>query len=480
MRRFFVLLVCLALLLVACGGNGAAGNATQPSANATVAAQLVATATVTPEPTVKPTATATATPKLPTPTATRPRPTLTPTVVPTVAPTATIPRPALPIVGNDTTNKCRVGLPADFVPSGDTPDTWRSPDRFITISLAVPDSSANPTLAAVTTTGVTGLQQRLSDYQEVAQVKGAGTRRVNFTGKSGDKRAWGSLYVRQFGLDYCQVTVLAMAGTTTLLDPLADALTGSLVAINPRPAPLAYLALGDSYAAGVGATDPQATGYVPRFLAMINEQGGTPIGVKNLAVSGATSADFLGDWSTKGVEGSSPLASAVKTINAGGVSVVTLDIGGNDILRLLKPGQPCAGSAIEGEPCLVAMREALRTITTPNLPLILGALVEAAQPGTQILVVNYPNAFSTGQGTVAETRAGLAITDLNALIAATVGNLQAPASGRGATLATVDIAPLFAGQAGTLTHILDPTPDIHPTDAGHTIIAEALLKVYRK
>ena len=478
MRRFCVLLVCLALLMVACGGNGAAGNATQPSANATAAAQLIATATVTPEPTVRPTATAM--PKLLTPTPTRPRPTLTPIVAPTVGPTATVARPALPKIGKDTSGKCQIGLPEGFVPASDTPDTWRSADRFITVNLTVPDSGANPTLAVVTAASITGLQQRLSEYQEIAQVKGAGTRRVNFTGKSGDKRAWGSLYVRQFGLDYCQVTVMATAGTTTLLDPLADALTISLAAINPRPAPLAYLALGDSYAAGVGATDPQTAGYVPRFLAMINEQGGTPIGVKNLAVSGATSADFLGDWSTKGVDGISPLAGAVKMLNAGGVSVITIDIGGNDILRLLKPGQACAGTAIEGEPCLVAMREALKTMTTPNLPTILGAIVEAAQPGTQILIVNYPNAFSTGQGTVAETRAGLAITELNALIAATVGNLQAPASGRSATLTTVDIAPLFAGQGGKLTHVLDPTPDIHPTDAGHAVIAEALLKAYKK
>ncbi|HEY8600071.1 MAG TPA: hypothetical protein VIL85_16660 [Thermomicrobiales bacterium] len=203
MRRFGILLIGLSLMLAACGGNGSASNATQPSANATTAAQLIATVTATPEPTVRPTATATATPKPPTPTPTRPRPTLTPTVVPTVAPTATVPRPALPTVGTDTGSKCQIGLPNGFVPAGDTPDTWRSTDRFITITLAVPDSSANPSLAAVTATGVTGLQQRLSDYQEVAQVKGAGTRRVNFTGKSGDKRAWGSLYVRQFGLDYC-------------------------------------------------------------------------------------------------------------------------------------------------------------------------------------------------------------------------------------------------------------------------------------
>lgn len=162
------------VLLIACGGNGVADNATQPSANATAAAQLIATATVTPEPMVRPIAAVTATPKPPTPTLTRLRPTLTPTVALPVAPTATVPRPALTTVGTDTSGKCRIGLPDGFVPADDPPDTWRSADRFITVSLTVPDSSVTPTLAAVTATGVTALQQRLSGYQEVAQVKGRG------------------------------------------------------------------------------------------------------------------------------------------------------------------------------------------------------------------------------------------------------------------------------------------------------------------
>ena len=44
----------------------------------------------------------------------------------------------------------------------------------------------------------------------------------------------------------------------------------------------------------------------------------------------------------------------------------------------------------------------------------------------------------------------------------------------------VDLAPLFAGQGSKLTHILDNPPDIHPTDAGHAVIAEALVRAYKK
>ena len=63
-----------------------------------------------------------------------------------------------------------------------------------------------------------------------------------------------------------------------------------------------------------------------------------PIGVKNLAIPGATSADFFGDWSSAGKAGKSPLADAVRALEAGGITLVTIEIGGNDILRLLKPG----------------------------------------------------------------------------------------------------------------------------------------------
>lgn len=478
MRRVPLLLLALCLLLAACGGGAAGDGVAQGNPGTTVAARLPATATIAPTPTVRPTATAT--PKPPTLAPTRPRVTPTAPASPTIVATPTALPPAVARTVAEPTGRCRVGLPAGFIANEEPTDTWYSTDRFIAVNVAVPESAANRSLAAVTAAAVAGLQGQLADYQQLDQEGGGGARRIDFVGRSGDKRSWGTLYVRQYGRDYCQLTVIATAGTTTLLDPAVLTMTGSLVAVNPRPAPVAYLALGDSYAAGVGARDPQSGGYAPRLVAALNDGNAAPIGVKNLAVSGATSADFLGDWATAGKAGNSPLAAAVRALEGSEVRLVTVEIGGNDILRLIKPGQPCAGSAIEGEPCLAAMREALATMTTPNLPIILAAIVEAAPPGAQILIVDYPNAFSTGQGAVAEKRTDLAIGDLNTLIATTVGGLTARATERGVILTVVDLAPLFAGKAGTLTHILDPTPDIHPTDTGYATIAEALLRAYTR
>ena len=50
---------------------------------------------------------------------------------------------------------------------------------------------------------------------------------------------------------------------------------------------------------------------------------------------------------------------------------------------------------------------------------------------------------------------------------------------RDVVLTLVDIAPRFDNQGAKLTHIAEPTPDIHPNDAGYTAIVEALKKVYR-
>lgn len=50
----------------------------------------------------------------------------------------------------------------------------------------------------------------------------------------------------------------------------------------------------------------------------------------------------------------------------------------------------------------------------------------------------------------------------------------ARAATRGVTLTLVDLAPTFAGRGGTLIHIRDTPPDIHPTDAGHAAIADLL------
>ncbi len=469
MRRLGVLLLVILCLLAACGSSDALPTAPPAASASTPPGPTAAprTPTVRPTPTPSPTQT---------PLATRPRPTATATVIPTVAPTPTVARAVVVGTATEASGRCTTGLPMGFTPSGAGDDTWLSADRLIAIRLAAAAPTTPLSLDGATDAALAGLRAEIPDAKEGGRTKAAGSRRVAFTGTSDGKARWGTIAVRAFGLDFCQVTVIATIGTTRFLDPLVEATADSLAARNPRPAPIGYLALGDSYAAGVGASDPATRGYVPLFADTLVGPAGEPLAARNLGIPGATSADFLGDWAARGADGTGPLATAVRALGAGGIGVVTLDIGGNDILRLLKPGAACAGAAIDGDPCLAAMREQLRAVTVANVPQIIAALVEAATPGTQLLILTYPNPFSVGQGSVTGARTELAMGELNAIITGAARDNAARAAARGLVLTIVDLAPVFAGQGGSLTHVRDTPPDIHPTDAGHAAIADLLIK----
>ena len=88
-----------------------------------------------------------------------------------------------------------------------------------------------------------------------------------------------------------------------------------------------YVALGDSLAFGIGATDPATTGYVPLFFEFLEDEGDVEV-LTNLSVPAETSGSMISGGQ---------LAAAVATIADpdNDVEVVTLDIGGNDLLGLL-------------------------------------------------------------------------------------------------------------------------------------------------
>ena len=96
-----------------------------------------------------------------------------------------------------------------------------------------------------------------------------------------------------------------------------------------------------------------------------------------------------------------------------------------------------------------------------------------------MVVLTYPNPFALGTGGVLEQRTDLVLRALNALLGATVARAQPAAAARRVTLTVVDVSPLFAGRVAGLTHILDTPPDVHPTDAGHAVLAEAVLRALR-
>jgi hypothetical protein len=103
-----------------------------------------------------------------------------------------------------------------------------------------------------------------------------------------------------------------------------------------------YLALGDSVAAGVGASDPAVTGSVPRLYDLLRDEpscqllgwpGCRSLALDDLAVGGATSTTLLTDQL--------PVAEdELRAHNGDGnprndVLVVTIDIGGNDVFGVV-------------------------------------------------------------------------------------------------------------------------------------------------
>lgn len=470
--RWCALLLCALLLLAACGTPAASKDA--PAATATPRTLATEVPTATPPPTL------TIPPKTPTPTPqpTRPRPSPTATLVPTIPPSPTAAKLTGRVNVFDQTGRCQIALPDGFTGETNGVDTWKSNDGLVFVGLEATFRTSS-TLDQVAQKGVAGVQQVIGDYRETARSKTFDTRRVGFAGNFGQGKGWGWLYVRQFGRDFCQITVIGAQGTTLQLDPILETAISTMVARDYTAVPPGYLALGDSYALGTGASDPASKGYAALFAASLRGTG-PAITVKNQAVAGITSADFVGDWATKGQAGEAPLANAARALKGGGITVVTLDIGGNDILRLIKPGQPCEGQKIESDACFALMRESLRDMTTPNLAAIIPALIEAAPAGTQIIVLTYPNPFSVGKATTIEERTDAAMAELNILITNAVRLNQQKAADRDVTLTLVELAPLFNKQGAKLTNIAATPPDIHPNDAGHAAIAEAIKKVYRK
>src|SRR5713226_8920664 len=96
-----------------------------------------------------------------------------------------------------------------------------------------------------------------------------------------------------------------------------------------KPLTGVYLALGDSLSAGNGASDRNETAFVP----LVHKALGPNVQLLNLGVPGDTSEDLLNGG---------PLDQAITEITqrkndgiAGNeVAVVTLEIGGNDLLKL--------------------------------------------------------------------------------------------------------------------------------------------------
>jgi lysophospholipase L1-like esterase len=215
-----------------------------------------------------------------------------------------------------------------------------------------------------------------------------------------------------------------------------------------------YLALGDSIAAGQGASDAATTSYVGLIAAELRERFGDELQVESLAEGGDTTQDLI----------DKQLAAAVERLREGNVLLVTLTISGNDLNHV--QDSPDAAACIADParpPCPVPD---ILVGTEERLDSILEQLRQAG-PDTTIAIQVYPNLFS-GTGHMFERPAEIAFGLLNDVITRAAERHD---------VLIADPRADFAGRGDELSHLLDPTPDPHPNDAGHRVVAEAFLKV---
>ena len=200
--------------------------------------------------------------------------------------------------------------------------------------------------------------------------------------------------------------------------------------------PLAYVSLGDSLAVGVGSSDPRERGYAPIYRDLLAEETERDVRLVQLGVSGETSESF--------VSGTDPqLARAEAALRENPGAVVTLSLGGNDLLRVAN------GTNAE--------REAALARYARNLDRILKDLRYASDPEPRISVLAL---YNPAPGSFTDEWAGR----LNETV-------RAVAARNGAAVAAGDEA--FRGhEAEYARHARYPW-DIHPTDRGHAALARA-------
>lgn len=241
----------------------------------------------------------------------------------------------------------------------------------------------------------------------------------------------------------------------------------------PEPSPTPptagiYLALGDSLAVGVGATRPEETGYVARLHRLLSEEARVT-DLRNLAVSGETSTSMIR---------TGQLAAAIETIETADppISVVTLDIGGNDLLRLL--GTDACAQSPQSQECLQLLALTLQDFETNYRQIVreLAAVLDANAPDARLAAMTYFNPFS-GTDASYERAGELALLGVDGQVECETDDPQA--RGMNDIIAcvaeemgglAVDVQPSFAGLGLELTHIA--REDIHANDRGYEVIAD--------
>src|SRR3989304_2096878 len=148
-----------------------------------------------------------------------------------------------------------------------------------------------------------------------------------------------------------------------------------------------YLALGDSLGYGYGASNPATKGYVPLFRDFLESEEGldTDLFLNNLSIPGATSSSLITQQLPTAVAELEDRNGDKKGNND--VEVVTVDIGGNDVLALPRV---CFGGVTPA--CAAAISSTFATFSA-NFDFTLDELSAAAGPDTTMIVMTYYNSL---------------------------------------------------------------------------------------
>ena len=212
-------------------------------------------------------------------------------------------------------------------------------------------------------------------------------------------------------------------------------LTLALFSCGSEP-PLTYVSLGDSLAVGVGSSDPRERGYAPLYRDLLADGTGRDVRLVQLGVSGETSETFQ--------NGPDPqLARARAELQQNPGAVVTLSVGGNDLLRVADDTD--------------AERESALARYAENLDRILKELAGSSDPAPRIGVLAL---YNPAPGSFTDEWTGR----LNETI-------REVAERNGVAVAAADEA--FRGHEAEYARNARYPWDIHPTDAGHAALAQA-------
>jgi lysophospholipase L1-like esterase len=279
--------------------------------------------------------------------------------------------------------------------------------------------------------------------------------------------------------------VMALAALLTLLVTLPIAPVSPAAAEKDELGGTVYLAMGDSLAYGWGNTAVEKHPYVPRFYDYLKDGSHSDVDtLANYAVGGETSTSFR----AQGGQLEQGLTYILDP--ATDVSVVTLDIGGNDLLELMQG--PCADP---NNPACVPAAMAAIGVFAGNYGYSLGAIANtfAADPGEeQFIVMTYYNPWS-GVGPPYEGVVELLLRGADQAVDCThfgdpayqayfgmndVITCMPGAIGLGSAVTVADVYPYFVGKGMDLTYVAYNN-NIHPNNAGYTQIANVFREVYR-